>query len=110
MIECLNKKEAVLYTDFSNSVRTADEKLSIMEHEYDISVEEKFRRDVNIMCNLSEGIEEKGMEKGMEKGIAKGEAQLIINMHNNGLTAAQISKLTDKNEEYVKEIIAGEEK
>ncbi len=106
MIECLNKKEAVLYTDFSNSVRMADEKLSIMEHEYDIYVEEKFRRDVNIMCNLSEGIE----EKGMEKGIAKGEAQLIINMHNNGLTAAQISKLTDKNEEYVKEIIAGEEK
>lgn len=85
-----------------SSELTADEKLSIMEHEYDISVEEKFRRDVNIMCNLSEGIEEKGM--------AKGEAQLIINMHNNGLTAAQISKLTDKNEEYVKEIIAGEEK
>ena len=89
-----------------SSELTADEKLSIMEHEYDISVEEKFRRDVNIMCNLSEGIE----EKGMAKGIAKGEAQLIINMHNNGLTAAQISKLTDKNEEYVKEIIAGEEK
>ena len=85
-----------------SSELTADEKLSIMEHEYDISVEEKLRRDVNIMCNLSEGIEEKGM--------AKGEAQLIINMHNNGLTAAQISKLTDKNEEYVKEIIAGEEK
>ena len=41
---------------------------------------------------------------------AKGEAQIIINMHNNGLTAAQISKLTDKNEEYVKEIIACEEK
>lgn len=93
-----------------SSELTADEKLSIMEHEYDISVEEKFRRDVNIMCNLSEGIEEKGMAKGIAKGIAKGEAQLIINMHNNGLTAAQISKLTDKNEEYVKEIIAGEEK
>jgi len=45
-----------------------------------------------------------------KKSMAKGEAQLIINMHNNGLTAAQISKLTDKNEEYVKEIIAGEEK
>ena len=65
-----------------SSELTADEKLSIMEHEYDISVEEKFRRDVNIMCNLSEGIE----EKGMAKGIAKGEAQIIINMHNNGLT------------------------
>lgn len=81
---------------------TADEKLNIMEHEYDISVEEKLRREVDIMCNLSEGIEEKGM--------AKGEAQIIINMHNNGLTAAQISKLTDKDEEYVKRIIAGEEK
>ena len=27
------------------------------------------------MCNLSEGIEERGMAKGMEKGIAKGEAR-----------------------------------
>ena len=27
------------------------------------------------MCNLSEGIEERGMAKGIEKGIAKGEAR-----------------------------------
>ena len=94
-----DEKLSIMEHEYDISV---EEKLSIMEHEYDISVEEKLRRDVNIMCNLSEGIEEKGM--------AKGEAQLIINMHNNGLTAAQISKLTDKNEEYVKEIIAGEEK
>ena len=82
---------------------TAEQKLKLMKQEYDIPVDRhSIREEVNIMCNLSEGIEEKGM--------AKGEAQLIINMHNNGLTAAQISKLTDKNEEYVKEIIAGEEK
>ena len=31
--------------------------------------------ELNIMCNLSEGIEERGMAKGMEKGIAKGEAR-----------------------------------
>ena len=27
------------------------------------------------MCNLSEGIEEKGIKKGIEKGIKKGIAQ-----------------------------------
>ena len=103
MIECLNKKEAVLYTDFSNSVRMADEKLSIMEHEYDIYVEEKFRRDVNIMCNLSEGIE----EKGIAIGRAEGEAELIIKMYKNGFTAEQIASATDKDIEEVKAIIAG---
>ena len=34
------------------------------------------------MCNLSEGIEERGIEKGIEKGIVKGKVELYYNeMH-----------------------------
>ncbi len=55
---------------------TVDEKLNILEGEYDIPVEENIRKDVSIMCNLSQGIE--------DKGIAIGEARFIIKMNNNG--------------------------
>ncbi len=53
------------------------------------------------MCNLSQGIE--------EKGIAIGEARIIINMHNNGLTAEQIAAATDKDIKDVEAIIRGKE-
>ncbi len=76
---------------------TIDEKLTIIDNEYDIPVEEDFRRDVNIMCNLSQGIK--------EDGIAEGEARIILNMHKNGLTAEQIATYTDTNIDDVIAII-----
>ena len=45
--------------------------------EYDIPVEEKIREDVSIMCNLSKGIEEKGIAIGEERGIRLGEERGI---------------------------------
>lgn len=53
----------------------AEEKLNIMETEYDIPIREDLRKDVGVMCNLSEGIEERGIEKGIEKGITIGETR-----------------------------------
>ena len=78
-----------------------DEKLNIIGKEYDIPIEENLRKDVSIMCNLSQGIK--------EDGIAIGEAGIIMNMHKNGLTAEQIAEVTDKDIEDVKAIIAGNE-
>ena len=105
-----------LGTIFSQKL-AVEEKLHIMKTEYDISEEEDFREDVNEMCNLGEGIMEEGiaigMEKGREEGITFGEnkgraeaqAELIRNMHKNGLTAEQIAAVTDKNIEEVKDIL-----
>ncbi len=76
---------------------TVDEKLNILEGEYDIPAEEDIRKDVSIMCNLSQGIE--------DKGIAIGEARIINNMHDNGLTAEQIAAVTNRDIEYIEAII-----
>lgn len=68
------------------------------------------------MCNLSEGIEEKGIAKGIEKGMEQGLAQgrkegreegreqgqeaaekkIILNMSRQGFTAEQIAAATEK--------------
>ncbi len=80
---------------------TMDEKLNIVETEYDIPIEEDFRKDVGVMCNLSQGIK--------EEGIAIGEARMIMSMYNNGFTAEQIAAATDKDIKEVEAIIEGKE-
>ncbi len=102
-----------LGTIFSQKL-AVKEKLHIMKTEYDISEEEDFRKDVNEMCNLGEGIMEEGIAIGMEKGIAIGETkgrmeaheELIRNMRKNGFTAEQIAAATDKALDEVKAILS----
>lgn len=76
---------------------TVEEKLSIIGTEYEIPIEENMRKDVSAMCNLSEGIE--------EKGRAEGEARLILKMYKNGLSPEQIATATDKTIEEIQAII-----
>ncbi len=59
---------------------TIDEKLNILGTEYDIPIEDHIRKDVSVMCNLSQGIEEKGIEIGKAMGEAAAEAKRIITM------------------------------
>ncbi len=65
------------------------------------------RKDVSAMCNLSEGIEEKGRVEGRIEGQAEGEARLILKMYKNGLSPEQIATATDKTIEEIDAIIDG---
>ena len=76
-----------------------------MEEEYDIPIEENLEKEVNYMCNLGEGIE----ERALERGITVGEAILVKTMNKNGFTAEQIATATDKDVEEVEAILAGRE-
>lgn len=85
---------------------TVDEKLDIIGKEYDIPLEENFRKDMSTMCNLSQGVK----EEGIAIGRAEGEAGLITKMYKNGLSIELIASATDKTIEEVKTIIEGKEK
>ena len=63
------------------------EKLDIIEHEYNIPISQEFREDVRIMCNLSSGIEERATEKTSEK--------FILNMYKKGYTLDQIADVAE---------------
>ena len=71
---------------------TVDEKLDIIGKEYDIPLEENFRKDMSTMCNLSQGVK----EEGIAIGRAEGEAGLITKMYKNGLSIELIASATDK--------------
>lgn len=69
------------------------QKLGIMETEYSIHVDEKIRKDVSAMCNLSQGIKDNTL------------VDVIINMYENNFTIDQIALATKKSVEEVKAII-----
>lgn len=66
-------------------------KHSMMNMQSKIPLTEKERRDVKLMCNLSEGIEEK--------------AEFILNMHREGFSLEQIARVARMEIEEIKTII-----
>ena len=75
---------------------TQNEKLNIIEKEYDIPLEEDLRKDVSVMCNLSQGI------------VDDTKAEIIMNMYRKGYTLEQIADVTEKSISEIEEIIKKE--
>ncbi|WP_448901984.1 hypothetical protein [Eubacterium sp.] len=72
---------------------TQYEKLNIIEKEYNIPIEEDLRKDVSIMCNLSQGI------------VDDTKAGIIMNMYKKGYTLEQIADITEKSISEIEKII-----
>ncbi len=72
---------------------TPNEKLNIIEEEYNIPLEENIRRDVSVMCNLSQGI------------VDDTKAEIIINMYENKFSLEKIALATKKSIAEVEAII-----
>ena len=62
------------------------EKRKILQDDYDIQMTHTMEKEVSVMCNLSKGVEEKGMAKGMTNGIL---ASIKNIMETMGLTIDQ---------------------
>lgn len=80
---------------------STNEKLSIMETEYHIPIEDEIRKDVSVMCNLSQGIREDAIDETI--------AGVIMNMRKNNFTLEQIAVATSKSVEEVRTIIEKKE-
>ena len=91
--------------------------MKIMEQEYHIPMEESFKEEVSIMCNLSQGIKEAGIAEGREAGIAEGREagivegkqreieKVILNMHKKEYSLEQIMDATELEEIELKSMI-----
>ena len=80
-----------------SSKLNVDEKLDIIGNEFQIPLESDIRKDVSEMCNLSQGIEERGVEKGL--------AEAAIRMYKKGYSIEQISDILAMDIERVKDIV-----
>lgn len=88
-----------------SSKLNVNEKLDIIGNEFQIPLEEDIREDVNEMCNLSQGIEDRAFEKGTENGLA----EAIRRMNKKGYSIQQVSDMLDMDIAKVKRIIEEKE-
>ena len=77
--------------------KTEKYELHIIGNEFRIPLESDIRKDVSEMCNLSQGIEERGVEKGL--------AEAAIRMYKKGYSIEQISDILAMDIERVKDIV-----
>ncbi len=78
-----------------SQVLTSGEKIDILRTEYDIPME--YKEGVGQMCNLGEGIWERGIAQGKAEGKAEGIASVIYAMYDKGMSVEQISEVTGIN-------------
>ena len=87
----------------------AKEKMQIVEEEYHIAMGQKFREDLKIMCNLSQGVKEEGIAMGHKFGLEQGRREAILemtnndisNMHEKGYTIMEIADVLKMSSEEV---------
>lgn len=82
--------------------------LTELQDEYDIDLTAKGKEDLTTMCNLSEGIFERGMKQGMKKGEKQGEKKGVLktalNMLKKGITIDIVAECTELPIETIKSL------
>lgn len=103
-----NKLHRLLGALFTNEL-TADEKISIIESEYNIEAKNELRKDVRKVSGLGESLVESAAEEAWEQGLELGgkqrEIKFIISMNEKGYTIEQIADVTEKSKEEVEAVL-----
>ena len=74
------------------------QKYDILENEYDILLNDDLRKDVNVMCNFGQGIEDRTNEK------------VVWNMYKKGYTLDEIAEVVEISVDEVEKVIKKKEK
>ena len=103
-----NKLHRLLGALFTNEL-SADEKISIIESEYNIEAKNELRKDVRKVSGLGESLVESAAEEAWEQGLELGgkqrEIKFIISMNEKGYTIEQIADVTEKSKEEVEAVL-----
>lgn len=89
---CLGRPEDDNYTGILkllevllSSERDPSEKKKILQEDFSIQMTKQLEDEVSVMCNLSEGVEQRGIAKGFAQGMAQGKAEETL-WHIQSLT------------------------
>lgn len=86
-----------------DSETPVDVKEESIEKDFGIPMTEKVKTEVNNMCNLSDGIYEKGIEKGIQKGIDEKKNEIIDRMISRNLPDELIIDTTGETRDYIEQ-------
>ena len=96
-----NKTLAMLQVIFQETEKTAEEKSEILRKKFDIEVSAEMEEELRTMCNLSEGIYERGMAQGEENKTVK----MIKNLWQKGMDVDFIKDVTEWTEEQILKVV-----
>ena len=96
-----NKTLAMLQVIFQETDKTAEEKSEILRKKFDIEVSAEMEEELRTMCNLSEGIYERGMAQGAEAKTI----EVIMNLWNAGKDLSIIKIASGWTEEKIMRVI-----
>lgn len=91
----------MLGTIFSNDLSSKD-KVRLLSEREDMPAGTQIRKELDTMCDLSYGIEERGIEKGIEQGIEQGRIGLIQNMLLQHMPVEDIKKYSGATDEEIR--------
>lgn len=94
----------LLGTLLSNVLSVYD-KFKIIKNEYDIPIEEGVRKEVTVICNLSQGIKEEAIAIGRAEGEISKLKELIQKKLNKQKTPAQIADELEEDMEVIQKLI-----
>ena len=78
-----------------------DEKIKILEKEFEIKTDHTLGEELNDMCNLGEGIWERGISQGRQTGITEKTKIVIKNMLSRGMSDDDIRALAECEQELI---------
>ena len=79
----------------------ADEKIKILEEDFQIPMEREMGKELNQMCNLSDYVEEIGIKKGIEKLLT----EQVMKKIEKGKTIPEIADALEEDEETIRRIV-----
>ena len=96
-----NRMLSMLQVIFQETNKSAEEKSKILKKKFDIEVTVEMEEELRTMCNLSEGI----YERGMAQGITKEKENVIKSLWEKGMDVDFIKDVTKWTEEQIIKVI-----
>ena len=85
---------------FSSEMATVEKK-QVLSEDYQIKMSRTIESEVSKMCNLSEGVYERGLEKGILQGIARGREEGIARGREEGIARGREEGIARGREEGI---------
>ena len=89
---------------FSSELK-AVEKKKVLEEEFHIQMSQAFEEEVSQMCNLSEGVEQKGIQKGMQRALTESIKNLMDTMNMTAKEAMDALKIKEEDRSHYAELL-----
>ena len=103
-----NKTLAMLQVIFQETEKTAEEKSEILRKKFDIEVSAEMEEELRTMCNLSEGIYERGVTQGIAQGEENKTIEMIKKLWKKGMDVGFIKDVTSWTEEQIMKVVKKE--